>query len=213
MKLRSRVQQAWQDLSRRERSTIRSRAKLASDAGMRVRCKIVLALIQGSSPAAVVRSRMISSSLVYQVMHRFIEQGLLGLADRREDNGETKITEEYEAELLVIVPDSPRDYGHRRPTWTQELLILVLYKRTGIRISCTTMSRLLKRLHIRLGRPKPIVGCPWKNRRRKRRLREIEDCSRACRKTRRSFTSTKWTFISIPRSVPIICCRAPRRLS
>lgn len=175
MKLRSRVQQAWQDLSRRERSTIRSRAKLASDAGMRVRCKIVLALIQGSSPAAVVRSRMISSSLVYQVMHRFIEQGLLGLADRREDNGETKITEEYEAELLVIVPDSPRDYGHRRPTWTQELLILVLYKRTGIRISCTTMSRLLKRLHIRLGRPKPIVGCPWKNRRRKRRLREIED--------------------------------------
>ena len=126
MRLRSRVQQAWQDLSRRERSIIRSRAKLASDAGMRVRCKIVLALIQGSSPAAVVRSRMISSSLVYEVMHRFIEQGLLGLADRREDNGESKVTEEYEAELLVIVPDSPRDYGHRRPTWTQELLILVL---------------------------------------------------------------------------------------
>lgn len=174
MKLRSRVQQAWQALSRRERGVLRSRTKLASDGGMRVRCKIVLALVRGSSPTEVIRSRMASSSLVYDVMHRFIDQGLLGLADRREDNGDTKVTEEYEAELFVIVPTLPQDYGHRRPTWTQELLILVLHKRTGIRVSCTTMSRVLKRLGIRLGRPKPTVGCPWKNRRRKRRLREIE---------------------------------------
>jgi hypothetical protein len=97
----------------------------------------------------------------------------LGLADRREDNGESKVTEEYEAQLFAVVPSSPRKHGYRRPTWTQELLILVLHKRTGIRISRTTMSRLLKRLHIRLGRPKPIVGCPWKKRRRMKRLREI----------------------------------------
>ena len=83
------------------------------------------------------------------------------------------MTEEYEAELLAVVPGSPRKHGYRRPTWTQELLILVLQKRTGIRISRTTMSRLLKRLQIRLGRPKPIVGCPWKKRRRMKRLREI----------------------------------------
>jgi transposase len=117
---------------------------------------------------------MASSALVYEVMHRFIDQGLLGLTDRREDNGEVKVTEEYEAELFVIVPNTPRKYGYRRPTWTQELLILVLHKRMGIRISRATMSRLLKRLSIRLGRPKPIVGCPWKRRRRTRRLREIE---------------------------------------
>jgi transposase len=116
---------------------------------------------------------MAASSLVYDVMHRFIDQGLLGLADRREDNGESKVTEEYEAELFALVPGSPRDHGYRRPTWTQELLILVLRKRTGIRISRTTMSRLLRRLKIRLGRPKPIVGCPWKKRRRIKRLREI----------------------------------------
>jgi transposase len=116
---------------------------------------------------------MAASSLTYDVMHRFISQRLLGLVDRREDNGESKVTEEYEAELFVAVPGSPREHGYRRPTWTQELLILVLQKRTGIRISRTTMSRLLKRLKIRLGRPKPIVGCPWKKRRRMQRLREI----------------------------------------
>jgi transposase len=173
MKLRVQVQQTWQQLSSRERKIIRSYGKGSPDAGLRMRCKIVLALVRGNSPADLIRSHMAASSLVYDVMHRFIDQALLGLADRREDNGETKVTEEYEAELFAVVPGSPRKHGYRRPTWTQELLILVLRKRTGIRISRTTMSRLLKRLQIRLGRPKPIVGCPWKKRRRIKRLREI----------------------------------------
>ena len=84
------------------------------------------------------------------------------------------MSEEYEAELLLIVPRSPRKYGHRRPTWTQELLILVLQKRSGICISCTKMSRVLERLRIRLGRPKPIVGCPWKKARGMRRWGAIQ---------------------------------------
>ena len=173
MKLRVQVQQTWQKLSRRERKIARSYAKGSSDAGLRVRCKIALALVRGNCPAVVIQSGMASSSLVYEVMHRFIDQMLLGLVDRREDNGQSKVTEEYEAEVLAVVPGSPKKHGYRRPTWTQELLILVLHKRTGIRISRTPMSRLLKRLKIRLGRPKPIVGCPWKKRRRMKRLREI----------------------------------------
>jgi transposase len=116
---------------------------------------------------------MAAQSLIYTVMHRFIDQQLLGLVDRREDNGDCKVTEEYVAELLAVVPGSPRKYGYRRPTWTQELLILVLKKRTRIQVCRSTMSCLLKCLKIRLGRPKPIVGCPWKKRRRMKRLREI----------------------------------------
>jgi len=121
----------------------------------------------------LIKARLASCSQVYAVMHRFLDRGLLGLADRREDNGDPKVSEEYEAELLLIVSHSPREYGYRRPTWTRELLILVLQKRTRIRISCTTMSRLLKRLRIRLGWPKPRVGCPWKKARKTRRLRQI----------------------------------------
>jgi len=179
MKLRVQVQQTWQNLSTRERRIVRAYAKGSPDGGLRLRCKIILALVQGNSPAALIKARMASSSQVYAVMHRFIEQGLLGLADRREDNGDPKVTEEYEAELLSIVPGSPRKYGYRRPTWTQELLILVLRQRTGIRVSRTTMSRLLKRLHIRLGRPKPIVGCPWKKARKMRRLRQLRQLIRS----------------------------------
>jgi hypothetical protein len=173
MKLRGQVQRTWQDLSRRERRVLRAYARGSLDAGLRLRCKIVLGLVQGNSPTALTRAGMGSSSRIYEVMHRFIDQGLLGLADRREDNGDPKVTEYYEAELLAILGGSPRQNGYRRPTWTQELLILVLGKRTATRISCTTMSRLLKRLRVRLGRPKPIVGCPWKKARRMRRLAAI----------------------------------------
>ncbi len=60
-----------------------------------------------------------------------------------------------EAELLSIVAGSPQGYGYLRPTWTQELLALVLAQRTGVTISVATMSRLLKRHRVRLGRPKP----------------------------------------------------------
>ena len=68
---------------------------------------------------------------------RFIAQGLAGLADRREDNGENKVTEFYEHELLYVVADPPA-IAALRPTWTQELLSLVLGARTGVKVSTTT---------------------------------------------------------------------------
>ena len=49
MKLQVQVQQTWQKLSSRERKIIRSFAKGSPDAGLRVRCKIVLALVRGNS--------------------------------------------------------------------------------------------------------------------------------------------------------------------
>jgi transposase len=130
-------------------------------------------LVQGKSAADIRRGGLCSVSQVYRIADRFVEHALPGLADGREDNGDAKVTEEYEWHLLIAVATCPREYGFRRPTWTQELLRLALEKVTGIRVSCTTISRLLKRNKVRLGRPKPIVGCPWKKARRMRRLREI----------------------------------------
>jgi transposase len=132
-----------------------------------------LALVRGNSPGMIAKAALTSRSQVYRVIDRFVVDGLAGLADRREDNGESKVTWHYETVLWEVVAGSPQDHGYRRPTWTQELLILVVGKQTKIRISRTTMSRLLKRLGIRLGRPKPIVGCPWSKARKTRRLNKI----------------------------------------
>lgn len=175
MKVQVRVLKVWQSLSRRERRIMRIKAKGCPDAVLRNRCKIVVSLVSGNTPTAIVGGGCFSSSQVYRIAGRFVEQGLPGLADGREDNGETKADEDYQSMLLEVIGESsPRDHGYRRPTWTQELLILVLEKKVGVRVSCTTMSRVLKRLKVRLGRPKPIVGCPWKKQRRTRRLNTLK---------------------------------------
>lgn len=146
----------------------------AKDAGMRCRCKVAIALVQGTTPTMIARGGLCAKSQVYRIAERFITDGLAGLADRREDNGERKVTQIYESELLGLVEKSPQEFGYRRPTWTQELLILVLAERIDVAISVSAMSRLLSRLGIGLKRPKPIVNCPWKKARRTRRLRTIE---------------------------------------
>ena len=68
----------------------------------------------------------------------------MGLCDRREDNGQL-----------------------------QELLVLVVAAETGVKISCSTMSRLLARCAVRCGRPKPMVTCPWPKAAKTRRLNAI----------------------------------------
>jgi transposase len=133
-----------------------------------------LSLVQGNGPQQIRQTGLGSVSQVYRVAERFVEEGPAGMADKREDNGEAKVTEAFEWELLIAVATSPRHYGERRPTWTQELLIKVLKKRTGISVSRTTISRVLKRHRVRLGRPKPTVRCPWKKAAKTRRLRRIE---------------------------------------
>ena len=172
--IQAKVIHTWQMLTGRQRKEVRRLAMRAKDAGMRCRCKVVLGLVQGRTPTMIAQGGLCAKSQVYRVAERFVAHGLTGLADRREDNGERKITEAYETELLGLVEDSPQEFGYRRPTWTQELLVLVLAERTGVAISVSAMSRLLSQLGIGLKRPKPIVDCPWKKAHRTRRLRAIQ---------------------------------------
>jgi transposase len=172
--IQAKVIQTWQKLSRHERKELRRRSMRASDGVMRWRCKIILSLVQGKTPTMIAHGGLCAKSQVYRVAERFIESGLVGLADRREDNGENKTTDAYGMELLLLIEASPQEHGYRRPTWTQELLVLVIAERTGIRVSVTTMCRLLRQLGVRLNRPKPTVDCPWPRSRRTRRLRAIQ---------------------------------------
>lgn len=163
----------WSSLSKKQRRQLRSFASGAADAGFRCRCQIVLAWVQRQPATLIAVILQCSRTHVYEVARRFVAEGPTGLADKREDNGAEKVTGIAEMWIERLVAGSPTDHGHRRPTWTQELLVQVLDEKTGIRVSITTMSRTLKRLHIRRGRPKPYVLCPWRKRRRQRKLLEI----------------------------------------
>ena len=80
----------------------------ASDAVMRCRCKIILRLVQAKAPAMIAQGGLCAKSQVYRVADRFIEHGPVGLADKREDNGENRVTNAHGMALLRLVEGSPQ---------------------------------------------------------------------------------------------------------
>jgi transposase len=161
-------------LDGRAKRRLVERMKHTEDADLRMRYLIVIHLAERHSPTEIARLLKGSRSQVYRVAQRFREFGEAGLIDRREDNGERKLTEDYLAELRQVVASDPPEHGWKRPTWTRELLVETLARRTGVRIAVSTMSGALRSLGARLGRPKPTVACPWPEADKQQRLQELQ---------------------------------------
>jgi len=157
-------------LSRPQRRRLLRAARKTRDAALRTRCMIVFHTAAGKSQKSVAAELGCSVATVKRTRTRWRDFGEAGLIDRREDNGAAKADESYAAELLQVLQGTPRDHGRRRPTWTQERMIKVMCERGHEKISATTLGRLLRKLRIRRGMPKPVVGCPWGKRAKNRRI-------------------------------------------
>jgi transposase len=143
------------------------------DAGLRTRYLIVITRNEGRSVAHIAGTLKVHRDTVYRVLRRFREHGELGLLDRRVNNGPHKLNEDFLSTLDRLVRGSPEDHGHRRPTWTRELLRLTLLKLGKVQVHVATLSRALQRIRARRGRPRPTVECPWSKGRKARRLKQI----------------------------------------
>jgi hypothetical protein len=161
------------ELSAQERTRLEGRAAECDDAPLRTRYLIVLRSAEGRGRAWISGALSCCESLVSRVRRRWRAEGEAGLIDRREDNGQRKAGEDFVGCVRWILTMSPRDFGHRRPTWTQRLLITTAAAYTGVTVSRTTMGRVLAALGARRGRPKPMAPCPWSRKARQCRLRMI----------------------------------------
>jgi transposase len=150
-------------------------AKRCKDANARNRYRIVLLTDQGWSGKRIGNALGCVPSTVSRTLDRWQCYGEAGLIDRREDNGNTKADEWYADVVAWILESTPQEFFHRRPTWTRRLLIETAKKYTaGVTVSLTTMGRLLRRLKVRRGRPKPMAPkCPWGEKARKLRVAAI----------------------------------------
>lgn len=148
--------------------------------GLKIRYLIILNLAAGRSPQQTAAVLVLHRATVYRVAARFRQHGELGLFDRRHSNGPTKVDRCYREVLDQTVRSNPQAFGWSRPTWTRELLVLALRRQTGVRIHVGTMSRALRCIRARRGRPRPTVCCPdgenpkrWRLYRIRRLLREL----------------------------------------
>jgi transposase len=157
----------------RTREKLKRAARRCRDADTRVRYLIVLRSADGWSGKRVAKALGCCPATVSRTLGRWDGDGEAGLVDRREDNGVTKADDLYARTVAWVLESSPREFFHRRPTWTRRLLVETAAAYTGVRVSVTTMGRLLKRLKVRRGRPKPTAPCPWSESARKRRVAAI----------------------------------------
>lgn len=160
-------------LPKRVKMELRRWRRWTRDKGLATRLQIVLHAAKGRDSRTIAEALGCHRSWVSRVLQRFREEGQAGLMDRREDNGQAKLNEEYLGQLYEVVSRGPPDYGHRRPTWTRELLVEVMTDLTGIRIHVGTMSRALKAIAARRGRPRPVVRCPWSQAAKNKRIRAL----------------------------------------
>jgi transposase len=130
-------------------------------ASLRLRYLIVINLLHVRVAYGTADALGMHNTTVYRVARRFGQHGEWGLLDGREDNGTGKLDERYLDILYALVRSSPQQHGWRRPTWTRELLVETMRRKTGVRIHVATMSRALALIHARRGRPRPTVRCPW----------------------------------------------------
>lgn len=155
------------------RAKLQRDAKRCKDADTRIRYRIVLLSEQNFSGRQIARALGCSPSTVSRTRSRWESYGQAGLIDRREDNGPVLASDRYLHTVAWILESSPQAFFHRRPTWSKRLLIQTAKGYTGVSVSLTTMGRILQRLKVRRGRPKPDAPCPWSKTARKKRMEMI----------------------------------------
>jgi transposase len=149
------------------------RFRKCRQAGVRVRYLIILNVWNGRGARAIAKVLNVHNTTVYRVVRRFEAHGEAALWDGREDNGREKLSEHFLAALDRVVRSNAEEHGWRRPTWTREMLVTTLARRTGVRIHVATMSRALALIRARRANPRPRVKCPWFPAVKTRRLNEI----------------------------------------
>ena len=152
---------------------IRHRFQKCRIASVRLRYLIIFNLWNGRTPRQIEPILKVHNTTIYRVAKRFCERGEASLWDGRENNGADKLTEAYLGVLDKVVRSSPHDHGWRRSTWTREVLVETMVRKTGVRIHVATMSRALALIKARRGKPRPRVQCPWHPAQKTRRLNQI----------------------------------------
>ncbi len=161
-------------LKRPARRRIQKLDRRSASADQRIRCRVVLKVAAGLSCNAAARDLGCAPSTAVRIVARFHSDGEAALLDHRNENGRRKIDADVRGGICEILTGSPEDHGYTRPTWTLEILRTVVEAVLHVGLSLGSLWALLQAIGARWGRPRPIVACPWKARRRRQRIAALQ---------------------------------------
>ena len=130
-----------------------------------LRCRIMLLLHEGRAVVEIAQMVGCVRATVYRTLYRFEAFDEASLYDRRTTRGAEKVTVQMEEHLMSYLDAAPQDYGWQRSSWSLELLSLQLEDDCGVKLSCSTIYRVLVGQGCRRGRPRPGLRIPVRGRR------------------------------------------------
>jgi transposase len=160
-------------LDRPTRRRVKKLGQKTRDALQLVRCRVILKVNEGMSRRAAAMQIGCAPSTAWCIVKRFKAFGEASLWDGRCENGGRKVDEDVLRHIEEILDRGPEAFGFGRPTWTLEMLARVIAEEVGIALSVGHLWKVLRELKARWGRPRPVVACPWTERRRRRRIRRL----------------------------------------
>lgn len=161
------------ELGKKARRKMLRAMRSLKDAALKTRYQIVWMYDQGKGCDEVATAVGCAPSTASRVARRYETMGVAGLLDGRKEPKAEKTTDDAAAVLCDLLEGAPQDFGWRRASWTRELLARSLEEKLGMAFSVATVTRLLKKVRARKGRPRPTVGCPWSQRKRQAHLRKL----------------------------------------
>lgn len=161
-------------LKRPDRRRVQKLDRRSACPDQRIRCRVVLKVAAGLSCNAAARELGCAPSTAVRIVARFRREGEAALLDGRIENGERKIDDDVRGGVGGILAGTPEDHGFTRPTWTLEILRKVVKTVLSVLLSLGSLWALLHQLGVRWGRPRPVVACPWRASRRRRRIAALK---------------------------------------
>jgi transposase len=147
------------DVSDETRQELMATAKATPTVRRWRRYPAILLVADGQSVAAVARALGCTDQSVQNWIHRFVREGVAGLAEGTHRGAAPRLDEQGVAALEELVASDPQQAGYHTTGWTAALLQTALAQR-GFLVSDTTVRRTLRRRNWRWKRPKYVFGRP-----------------------------------------------------
>lgn len=122
----------------------------------RVRVRAIMIRLSHKRHTAPEIAKMLGCSrqTVLHQIHRYEQEGILGLEDKSRSGARAKADANYIAQLTKAIASNPPDLGYRFSVWSVERLQKHLYRQTEIELAPRYLNELMKKHDIVYRRPK-----------------------------------------------------------
>ncbi len=122
----------------------------------RVRVRAITIRLSNERHTASEIAKMLGCSrqTVLNQIHRYEQEGILGLEDKPRSGARAKADANYITQLKKAIASDPPDLGYHFSVWSVERLQKHLHKQTGVEMAPKYLNELMKKRDIVYRRPK-----------------------------------------------------------